>query len=61
MNHPTLDDSEPKRTIPANHMNMCRFSTKSDIGYRRVSSEISDVITHLQQVFLKSEQLARQS
>jgi hypothetical protein len=37
----TLDDSqEHAETISANHMNMCKFSTLSDPGYRKISAEI---------------------
>lgn len=37
----TLDDPrEHAETIPANHMNMCRFQSRSDRGYRSLAAEI---------------------
>jgi len=40
----TIDDSEPKRTIPADHRNMCRFADKSDIGYVRIKQEVESFV-----------------
>ncbi|KAH6623102.1 hypothetical protein F5144DRAFT_353119 [Chaetomium tenue] len=41
----TLDDPrEHAETISANHMNMCRFETRLDAGYRKVSLEIGSMI-----------------
>ncbi|EAQ83704.1 hypothetical protein CHGG_10108 [Chaetomium globosum CBS 148.51] len=41
----TLDDPrEHAETISANHMNMCRFETRLDAGYRKISLEIGSMI-----------------
>lgn len=31
-------------SIQENHMNMCKFSSRNDIGYKRVTQEIKDLI-----------------
>ncbi len=41
----TLDDPrEHAETISANHMNMCRFDTSLDAGYRKIAFEIGSMI-----------------
>ena len=41
----TLDDpKEHAETISANHMNMCRFDSEHDAGYRKISHEIRTMI-----------------
>ena len=41
----TLDDPrEHAETISANHMNMCRFETSLDAGYRKISLEIRSMV-----------------
>ncbi|KAJ1336157.1 ankyrin repeat domain-containing protein 50 [Microdochium nivale] len=41
----TLDDPrERAETIPANHMEMCRFAKPSDPGYQKVSGEIREML-----------------
>lgn len=32
--------TEPRFAIDANHMEMCRYSSKDDDGYRKVSREL---------------------
>lgn len=33
-----------KDSVPANHMDMTKFSTRRDIGYRRISSHIVSLV-----------------
>ncbi|KAK3293858.1 uncharacterized protein B0H64DRAFT_417972 [Chaetomium fimeti] len=41
----TLDDPrEHAETISANHMNMCKFETRRDAGYRKIAFEIGSMI-----------------
>jgi hypothetical protein len=41
----TLDDPrEHAETISANHMDMCRFSTNIDPGYRKVLGELQTML-----------------
>ena len=35
-------------TINANHMNMCRFSSKDDDGYRKVGGELGALVYTIQ-------------
>ena len=35
--------TEPRFTIDANHMEMCRYSSKEDDGYRKVSRELRNL------------------
>jgi len=40
----TLDDpKEHAESISANHMNMCRFNSKWDAGYRKIAHEIKSM------------------
>ena len=41
-------NSEPKQTINANHMSMCRFVSRDDEGYKQVSGEILILISEIQ-------------
>lgn len=34
-----------KASIPANHMNMAKFSSRTDLGYQRVSGHIVELVT----------------
>jgi hypothetical protein len=35
-------------TIPANHMNMTKFSTKNDVGYERILGRLIDWISEIE-------------
>lgn len=39
--------TEPIRSIDANHMDMCRFPSRDDTGYRRVADAFNSVIGNL--------------
>ncbi|KAK3318978.1 hypothetical protein B0H66DRAFT_582413 [Apodospora peruviana] len=52
----TLDDpKEHAETISANHMNMCRFDSRLDAGYRKVSLELRSMILSARVVPLINE------
>ena len=40
----TLDDTDQRETIDANHMEMCRFSSHNDDGYKKVKGELNILI-----------------
>jgi len=45
----SLTATEPIQTINADHMSMCRFSSKEDEGYRQVSGEIQIIMSNIQE------------
>jgi hypothetical protein len=45
----SITGAEPTQTINADHMSMCRFSSKEDEGYKQVSGEIQILISKIQE------------
>jgi len=40
-------NSEPKHTINADHMSMCRFASRNDEGYLQVSGELQILLVEI--------------
>ncbi len=40
-------NNEPKHTINANHMSMCRFANRDDEGYLQVSGELQILLVEI--------------
>jgi hypothetical protein len=54
----SLDGSERRQTINANHMAMCRYSSKHDDGYQKVVGELQLFLSMMQEK-LQAEELER--
>lgn len=54
----SLDGSERRQTINANHMAMCRYSSKHDDGYQKVVGELQIFLSVIQER-LQAEELER--
>ena len=52
--------TERRFTINANHMEMCRYSSKEDDGYRKVSRELRILCEEIEKNLKKEEALKHQ-
>jgi hypothetical protein len=52
--------AERRFTINANHMEMCRYSTKEDDGYRKVSRELRILCEEIEKSLKEEETLKHQ-
>lgn len=46
-----------RNSIPANHMNMCKYASETDIGYERTSTQIVSLVKQAMQENASSELL----
>lgn len=46
-NSSSITSTEQTQTINANHMEMCRFSSKESEGYKQILGEINSVISNI--------------
>jgi hypothetical protein len=52
--------SETRFTIYANHKDMCRYSSKEDDGYRKVSHELNMLCTQIETRLSREDALNKQ-
>jgi hypothetical protein len=53
--------TERRFTINANHMEMCRYSSKEDDGYRKVSRELHILCEEIEKSLKEEEALKHQA